>query len=209
MPDALTHLRTRREAEEQAEMLVESAQTLSALSIDIDCCKGLNAIAGHQRGDRAIVEIARRIVALVGESGFVARVGGDEFIVVLPDMGAEAALTLAHSMRRAINYEPVLKTATPHLMTEEESIEGAGYCRFYGPLQDDTYGVAFRGIRVITAPRLMNPKAPLFVSAVFTTVSIGVATLPATAGYAALMSAADREMWFAKAHRSWPDHLGA
>jgi diguanylate cyclase (GGDEF)-like protein len=60
-------------------------QNLTAfLMIDLDGFKGVNDTLGHDVGDELLIEIARRLQALVREADFVARLGGDEFVILQP-----------------------------------------------------------------------------------------------------------------------------
>jgi diguanylate cyclase (GGDEF)-like protein len=63
--------------------------------IDLDGFKAVNDSLGHQAGDDILVQLGRRLLALAREEDTVARVGGDEFVVLyeqLPDEGADAVV---------------------------------------------------------------------------------------------------------------------
>ena len=73
--------------------------------IDLDDLKTVNDHFGHTSGDSVIIAAAQDIVRSVGEDAFVARVGGDEFIVILPDVAelrsiAKVADRLVGEIRR-------------------------------------------------------------------------------------------------------------
>ncbi|MDT8902417.1 EAL domain-containing protein [Anaeroselena agilis] len=86
--DSLTGLPNRRQLQEWLNKEMERARSgISAgvlLFIDLDDLKMVNDTFGHTCGDDIIVAAGRSIVASAGEEAFVSRVGGDEFIVILP-----------------------------------------------------------------------------------------------------------------------------
>jgi diguanylate cyclase (GGDEF)-like protein/PAS domain S-box-containing protein len=59
------------------------------LFIDLDDFKALNDTRGHDTGDAYLAMVAQRLLATVGASGTVARIGGDEFVVILERLGSE------------------------------------------------------------------------------------------------------------------------
>jgi diguanylate cyclase (GGDEF)-like protein/PAS domain S-box-containing protein len=63
---------------------------LAVLSLDIDDFKKVNDTYGHGGGDRLLVEVARRVKSTLRESDTVTRLGGDEFLLVEPDVESDA-----------------------------------------------------------------------------------------------------------------------
>jgi len=72
---------------------------VAVLFIDLGGFKKVNDIFGHEAGDRALIEIGRRIRTVVRGGDTVARLGGDEFVVVCEGLGQEQAERLAHRVR--------------------------------------------------------------------------------------------------------------
>jgi len=76
----------------------KSAQPLALLFVDLDHFKHVNDTLGHRIGDELLVEVAKRMQSVVREHDTVSRQGGDEFILVLPDIDADAAAQLARTV---------------------------------------------------------------------------------------------------------------
>ena len=86
-----------------------SRRPLSLLFLDLDGFKSVNDRHGHQCGSRALVEAAGVIRACARETDVVARFGGDEFAVVLPDTGSEGAVAVGERVRERIAAHSFLK----------------------------------------------------------------------------------------------------
>ncbi len=91
------------------------------LCIDLDRFKPINDQLGHATGDLALKEVARRLLAVVRESDTLARIGGDEFALLLPDLDTDpaaaeqAAVAVADKCLAAIAPPFVLETHTRSL----------------------------------------------------------------------------------------------
>ncbi|MDQ0247765.1 diguanylate cyclase (GGDEF)-like protein/PAS domain S-box-containing protein [Bacillus fengqiuensis] len=70
-------------------------QTLTVMFIDLDGFKNVNDTLGHEAGDLLLKEVADRLHRLVREDDFVSRLGGDEFIIVLEEVGEQEAGDIA------------------------------------------------------------------------------------------------------------------
>jgi diguanylate cyclase (GGDEF)-like protein/PAS domain S-box-containing protein len=85
--DILTGLHNRFSMEVRLEQVIASArreqQRIGLLFIDLDRFKNINDSLGHQIGDKLLIEVAGRLKTCVRDSDIVARIGGDEFVVVL------------------------------------------------------------------------------------------------------------------------------
>ena len=92
------HLVLRREAKRAS----RSGRPLSMLFIDMDGFKNVNTLHGHMMGSQALVEAGAIIRGSARETDVVARFGGDEFSVILPDTGREGAVAVAERVRDRI-----------------------------------------------------------------------------------------------------------
>ena len=79
-----------------------SGRPLSLLFIDLDGFKSINDTHGHLYGSRALVEAAAVVRGCARETDVVARFGGDEFSVILPDTGGEGAYAVGARIRQRI-----------------------------------------------------------------------------------------------------------
>ncbi len=80
-----------------------ASEPFSLIFADIDRFHATNEAMGKQVGDQVIVQLARRLVDVVGNRGTVARYTGDEFVIALPRIGMEEAAALAEQVRQAVS----------------------------------------------------------------------------------------------------------
>ena len=79
------------------------SSTVCVLAIDLDHFKEINDTRGHPIGDVVLQELAGIMKATARDTDAVARYGGDEFVIILPDTGWEGALTFAERLRRKVD----------------------------------------------------------------------------------------------------------
>lgn len=115
--DPLTQLLNRRGIEHSLRRLADRAgqddRPTSAVLIDVDDFKRINDAHTHEVGDRVLVALADRIRQAVRASDRVARIGGDEFLAVLPDSSTDQARAAAERIRLAVRAAPVQTPAGP------------------------------------------------------------------------------------------------
>ena len=143
---ALAHLH--RVAHQSA----QTGRTFAVMALDLDRFKQVNDRHGHAAGDAVLVEVARRLSEGLRAEDLLARIGGEEFLAILPDMPAAAARAAGERLRRAVAERPVA-----------------------------------------------IPGAESGATEVAITVSIGVAIGPVAGSVEALVAAADRALYAAKA----------
>ena len=99
--DPLTGLKNRGEFDRMLRTLTR--ERFSALAIDVDNLKQVNDRSGHEAGDVLLRSVATTLSLLVRGWDVIARVGGDEFAVLLPGAGPEEAAGVAERMRVAVS----------------------------------------------------------------------------------------------------------
>lgn len=107
--DGLTGLLNRRAFDDELAIAVTRAerypQDLSLITLDIDNFKHLNDTYGHPAGDKVICAVSRMLLATSRRVDRVARIGGEEFAIILSDTSSTAALRLAERLRQAISSD--------------------------------------------------------------------------------------------------------
>ncbi|HUR33531.1 MAG TPA: GGDEF domain-containing protein [Vicinamibacterales bacterium] len=86
----------------ETRLAMRNSRPLSLLFIDLDGFKSINDSHGHLAGSRALVEAGALIRGSARETDIVARFGGDEFALILPDTGSPGALAVAERIRERI-----------------------------------------------------------------------------------------------------------
>ncbi|MCG5525610.1 GGDEF domain-containing protein, partial [Ectothiorhodospira haloalkaliphila] len=79
---------------------------MTLMMLDLDYFKTVNDTHGHDVGDQLLRELAGIFQAHLRESDLVIRYGGEEFMVILLDTGAEAAMEVANKIREAVETHP-------------------------------------------------------------------------------------------------------
>jgi diguanylate cyclase (GGDEF)-like protein/PAS domain S-box-containing protein len=109
--DHLTGLANRRVLFEAAEQEIErwrrAPRALSVVMIDADHFKAINDRFGHAAGDAVLRHLAAALGATFGVHDTVARLGGEEFVALLPGVDTAAAAALAERLCRAVAAQPV------------------------------------------------------------------------------------------------------
>ncbi len=105
--DGLTGVYNHRYFQNQIELELSRAQrydlNFSIILIDLDKFKKINDTYGHISGDRILKRISKQISNTLRKTDTVARYGGDEFVVLLPETGKENAVSVANRIRGNID----------------------------------------------------------------------------------------------------------
>jgi diguanylate cyclase (GGDEF)-like protein len=105
--DFLTGLRTRGYFEQQLELEIKRSerkkQKFALLMIDIDRFKMLNDRHGHRVGDQILRDVASILMKDMREVDTVARYGGDEFVIILPETSGSGVQFVAQRLRKAVD----------------------------------------------------------------------------------------------------------
>ncbi len=130
LTDPLTSLPNRRHLEEHVNALVGAGHTAVIGVCDLDGFKSVNTVHGHLAGDAVLQRVAGVLARVMRKGDFVARYGGDEFVVVLPGASQLEAREVAHRIVRAVQNEDwaALVPGTPVGITvgwaEATSVQG-------------------------------------------------------------------------------------
>ncbi|MDD2846137.1 MAG: diguanylate cyclase [Rhodoferax sp.] len=139
--DALTKLPNRRLLNDRLGQVMAASKRASSYAalmfLDLDNFKPLNDKHGHDVGDLLLVEVAKRLTDAVREMDTVARFGGDEFVVLLGDLGntepAAKAGVVAEKIRVSLSnpFLPTIAQAgTPHKVVEHHCSASIGVAVF-------------------------------------------------------------------------------
>ena len=118
--DALTGLPNRFVFEERVVPLMEHAQRyghpLTVAILDLDHFKEINDNLGHLRGDQVLKTVARTLAAQIRATDLLVRMGGDEFLLVLPETELQQAAALAARLCSAVSELRVSTGVDGHLL---------------------------------------------------------------------------------------------
>ena len=103
--DGLTGLANRSHLLERVEGALAAGEQIALMFLDIDDFKNINDSAGHGVGDRVLVEVARRLDSVARPTDTLARIGGDEFVVLCIDVAEPAvAEAIAERLITAVGH---------------------------------------------------------------------------------------------------------
>ena len=139
--DALTGLTNRRGFEHAVDQLA-SRRPFAILAIDVDSLKSINDGYGHAAGDALLVAIGQVLASVARKGETLARIGGDEFVLLISDPTEETPLMVARRMRQAV--------AALHLPTGPASVS-VGWAA--GAAGDDAYLVLQQADAVLYAAK--------------------------------------------------------
>ena len=126
--DALTGLANRRSfemtLEREIDRVARSGEPALLLTLDIDYFKSVNDTHGHNAGDLVIQAVARAVAHVVRPMDTVARVGGEEFAIILPNCATSYGLAVAERVREYV-AEQRIEIAPGHELTVTASVGGA------------------------------------------------------------------------------------
>lgn len=118
--DELTGLANRRLFKERFEQIIalshRSKQSMALLFLDLDRFKAVNDSLGHAVGDEVLIETALRLKRQLRDSDISARMGGDEFTLILPDTGSDAAENVAKKVIDSL--------LAPYIYNEQQFVLG-------------------------------------------------------------------------------------
>jgi diguanylate cyclase (GGDEF)-like protein len=103
LTDLANHRAVHERLDEELEQALALGTPLSVVALDLDHFKSINDTYGHTEGDLALQAVADVLAAEAGSADLVGRVGGEEFVLVVPGAGGDEAFALAERCRAAVS----------------------------------------------------------------------------------------------------------
>lgn len=132
--DALTGLPNRRLLIDRLHQLVSGAARTSAycalIYLDLDNFKDINDAFGHQQGDQFLIEISQRLRKCVRDDETVARIGGDEFVVLIKNLGTDPIAGASNAVETVKRVLESMAKPVVLLGSEHDSSASAGVILF-------------------------------------------------------------------------------
>jgi len=117
--DSLTGLANRRVFEDRLDPLIESARRhgrpITLASMDLDYFKQINDTFGHAKGDQVLRMVAQAMSGMVRTSDLLVRIGGDEFLLLMPETELANARILIERLCKAVNGLAIQAPGAPRL----------------------------------------------------------------------------------------------
>ena len=143
--DPMTGLHNRRYAQPFLDRVARNAancgENFALMILDLDHFKQINDRYGHPAGDAVLIEASKRMLKQVRPVDLLARVGGEEFMIVMPGIGEATACEVADQLRQKIKATPFTAPGIDepiHLTTSIGVIIGGGKPNGSSPLDDQT-----------------------------------------------------------------------
>ena len=165
LTDQLTGLNNRRYLSKTLDREIERSMryghALSIMLLDIDHFKRINDQHGHPKGDRVLRELSGIIMANIRECDFAVRMGGEEFLILLPETGLMQALFLAERLRNSIEFQesPAVCPFTVSLGVSE-MIPGETFENWYKRADEALYRAKEQGRNRVEAARPVHIQMP-------------------------------------------------
>ncbi len=130
------HLYFHKLLEAERKRSIRYKQPLSLLLIDIDLFKNVNDRYGHPFGDTVLRSVSKTLLRLVRNCDIVARYGGEEYAIILPETCPKGAHVLAQRLRRGIEQEQITKQDHTISVTISIGLSGAKLIEEKTSIQD-------------------------------------------------------------------------
>lgn len=148
--DSLTGLLNRRELVRRTEFLLNykrrSAKHLSLVILDIDHFKKINDKFGHEAGDEVIKAVARVLKLTARESDLVGRIGGEEFVIVMPDTEQQAAISVVQRIQDKLKANiRIERQVTVSMGIAMESVDGSCFQELFSAADKALYKAKHAG----------------------------------------------------------------
>lgn len=156
--DVLTNLPNRRLLSHHLnQTFIDGQQSQSygaLLFLDLDDFKNINDLRGHNAGDQLLQKVAERLQKSLQDRAFVARVGGDEFVIVMSDIGHDSQE--AHKLSQAFSEDMMQVIGKPFQLDgfNYHSTPSIGICVFFGNEHDEVEVLRRADIAMYQAKRI-------------------------------------------------------
>ncbi len=139
LTDGLTALRNRRAFDERLTDAFEHARRysrpLSLVLTDVDLFKNINDTHGHATGDAVLRGVAKAIASASRQADFVARIGGEEFGILLPETPLFEAMQFCEKIRATVACTPVVHEGVAHRVTVSLGIANYPHSHVHTPAE--------------------------------------------------------------------------